>query len=109
MSKLLLLGAALTNLQREGRLAWLWITQYDIISTCAAEEDCEGIVNLRSPLPVSRPRSFSASCPKAVSASASAAKDGNVAASPNAMGGGGQKCRRPYAGGRLTRPRSDPG
>ena len=45
MSKLLLLGAALSNLKREGRLAWLWITHQDMVRTCAAEEDCEGIVN----------------------------------------------------------------
>ena len=44
-SKLLLLGAALTNLKREGRLAWLWVTHHDMVRTCAAEEDCEGIVN----------------------------------------------------------------
>jgi phosphoesterase RecJ-like protein len=45
MSKLLLLGAALSNLKREGRLAWLWVTHNDMVRTCAAEEDCEGIVN----------------------------------------------------------------
>jgi len=45
MSKLLLLGAALRNLHREGRLAWLWITHEDLMRSCAAEEDCEGIVN----------------------------------------------------------------
>jgi phosphoesterase RecJ-like protein len=44
-SKLMLLGAALGNLQREGRLAWLWITHQDMVRTRAAEEDCEGIVN----------------------------------------------------------------
>ncbi len=44
-SKLLLLGAALNNLKREGRLAWLWVTHQDMVRTCAAEEDCEGIVN----------------------------------------------------------------
>ncbi len=44
-SKLLLLGAALSNLKREGRLAWLWVTHQDMTRTCAAEEDCEGIVN----------------------------------------------------------------
>lgn len=44
-SRLLLLGAALSNLKREGRLAWLWVTNQDMIRTCAAEEDCEGIVN----------------------------------------------------------------
>ena len=40
-----MLGAALNNLHREGRLAWLWITHNDMVRTCAAEEDCEGIVN----------------------------------------------------------------
>jgi bifunctional oligoribonuclease and PAP phosphatase NrnA len=45
MSKLLLLGAALTNLKREGRLAWLWVTHPDMMRSCAAEEDSEGIVN----------------------------------------------------------------
>lgn len=45
VSKMLLLGAALNTLHREGRLAWLWITHQDMVRTCAAEEDCEGIVN----------------------------------------------------------------
>jgi phosphoesterase RecJ-like protein len=44
-SKLLLLGAALSTLKREGRLAWLCVTHQDMVRTCAAEEDCEGIVN----------------------------------------------------------------
>ena len=44
-SKILLLGAALANLKREGLLAWLWITHQDVVRTRAAEEDCEGIVN----------------------------------------------------------------
>ncbi len=44
-SKILLLGAALNNLKREGRLAWLWVTHQDMVRTCAVEEDCEGIVN----------------------------------------------------------------
>ncbi len=44
-AKILLLGAALSTLKREGRLAWLWITHQDMVRTCATEEDCEGIVN----------------------------------------------------------------
>jgi len=44
--KLLLLGAALQRLTREGRLAWLWVTNQDMMRTCAAEEDSEGIVNI---------------------------------------------------------------
>ncbi len=42
---MLLLGAALSNLNREGRLAWLWVSHQDMVRTCAAEEDCEGVVN----------------------------------------------------------------
>ena len=30
-SKVLLLGAALDNLKREGRLAWLWVTHQDMV------------------------------------------------------------------------------
>jgi phosphoesterase RecJ-like protein len=44
-SKMLLLGAALSNLRREGRLAWMWVTHNDMVRTSAAEEDCEGLVN----------------------------------------------------------------
>jgi bifunctional oligoribonuclease and PAP phosphatase NrnA len=44
-SKVLLLGAALANLKREGRISWMWVTHNDMVRTCAAEEDCEGIVN----------------------------------------------------------------
>lgn len=44
-SKMLLLGAALSNLRREGRLAWMWVTHDDMQRTSAAEEDCEGLVN----------------------------------------------------------------
>jgi phosphoesterase RecJ-like protein len=44
-SKMLLLGAALSNLRREGRLAWMWVTNNDMLRTSAAEEDCEGLVN----------------------------------------------------------------
>lgn len=44
-AKLRLLGAALSALQREGRLVWIWVTQEQMDRTGAIEEDCEGIVN----------------------------------------------------------------
>lgn len=44
-SKMRLLGAALSNLRREGRLAWMWITHDDVLRASAVEEDCEGLVN----------------------------------------------------------------
>lgn len=44
-SKMRLLGAALSTLHLEGRMAWLWITQQDMRRNAAADEDCEGLVN----------------------------------------------------------------
>jgi phosphoesterase RecJ-like protein len=45
VSKMLILGAALSTLQRDGRLAWLSITHSDMTRASAADEDCEGVVN----------------------------------------------------------------
>jgi phosphoesterase RecJ-like protein len=44
-SKMRLLGAALTNLHREGPLAWMAVTRNDMDRSGALEEDCEGLVN----------------------------------------------------------------
>jgi phosphoesterase RecJ-like protein len=44
-AKLRLLGAALSNLHREGALAWIWVTQEQMQLFGAREEDCEGLVN----------------------------------------------------------------
>jgi len=44
-AKLRLLGAALSNLHREGPLAWIWVTQEQMMRLGAREEDCEGLVN----------------------------------------------------------------
>ena len=44
-AKLRLLGAALSALQREGPLVWIWVTQEQMERTGAIEEDCEGLVN----------------------------------------------------------------
>lgn len=44
-AKLRLIGAALSALQREGPLVWIWVTQEQMERTGAIEEDCEGIVN----------------------------------------------------------------
>lgn len=44
-SKMLLLGAALSSLKRDGRIAWMWVTHEDMLRARAAEEDCEGLVN----------------------------------------------------------------
>jgi len=44
-AKLRLLGAALSALQRQGPLAWIWVTQEQMERVGAKEEDCEGLVN----------------------------------------------------------------
>src|SRR6202030_4100418 len=44
-AKLRLLGAALSNLHREGLLAWISVSQEQMLRCHAKEEDCEGLVN----------------------------------------------------------------
>lgn len=44
-SKMRLLGAALSNLHREGGLAWIWVTRDQMERAGAIDEDCEGLVN----------------------------------------------------------------
>jgi phosphoesterase RecJ-like protein len=44
-SKMLILGAALSSFQRDGPLAWVCVTNHDMKSARAFDEDCEGIVN----------------------------------------------------------------
>lgn len=44
-AKVRLLGAALSNLHREGPLAWIWVTREQMDHVGAKEEDCEGLVN----------------------------------------------------------------
>ena len=44
-SRLLLLGAALNRLRRQGPLAWLWVTNRDMVRSGATEDDSDGIVN----------------------------------------------------------------
>jgi phosphoesterase RecJ-like protein len=44
-SKMRLLGAALSNLHREGPIAWMEVTREDMEHCGALDEDCEGLVN----------------------------------------------------------------
>ncbi len=43
--KVRLLGAALSRMRREDRIAWSWITLEDMENASADVEDCEGVVN----------------------------------------------------------------
>ncbi len=44
-TKMLLLGAALSTLKIQDRLAWMHVSREDMARTGAPEEDCEGVVN----------------------------------------------------------------
>jgi phosphoesterase RecJ-like protein len=44
-SKMLLLGAALSRLQRHGAVTWMAVTRHDMERCGALDEDCEGLVN----------------------------------------------------------------
>jgi bifunctional oligoribonuclease and PAP phosphatase NrnA len=92
MSKLLLLGAALNNLHREGRLAWLWITHNDMVRTCAAEEDCEGIVNYALSIADVEAAVFLHELPEQrIRMSLRSKGNVNVAAIAEGLGGGGHE------------------
>jgi len=92
MSKLLLLGAALNNLHREGRLAWLWVTHQDMVRTCAAEEDCEGIANYALSIADVEAAVFLRELPeRRIRMSLRSKEKVNVAAIAEGLGGGGHE------------------
>jgi bifunctional oligoribonuclease and PAP phosphatase NrnA len=45
LSKMRLLGAALSTLHRDGSLAWMHVSHHTMESCQSLEEDCEGLVN----------------------------------------------------------------
>jgi phosphoesterase RecJ-like protein len=91
-SKLLLLGAALNNLKRDGRLAWLWVTQQDMVRACAAEEDCEGIANFAVSISGVEAAAFLRELPeRRIRLSLRSKGRVNVAAIANRLGGGGHE------------------
>lgn len=91
-SKMLLLGAALSNLKREGRLAWLWVSHQDMVRACAAEEDCEGIVNFAACISGVEAAAFLRELPeRRIRLSLRSRGTVNVAAIAERLGGGGHK------------------
>jgi len=91
-SKMLLLGAALGNLHCEGPLAWLWVTHQDMTRTCAAEEDCEGIVNYAISIAGIEAAAFLRELPEQrIRLSLRSKGKVNVAAIAENLGGGGHE------------------
>lgn len=92
-AKLRLLGAALSNLQREGRLAWIWVTQEQMQQFHAREEDCEGLVNYVLSIQEVEVAAFFRELPDGRYRVSLRSKGGlNVAAVAVQFGGGGHQC-----------------
>jgi len=91
-SKMLLLGAALGNLKREGPLVWLWVTHDDMIRAGAVEEDCEGIVNFAVCISGVEAAAFLRETPEGhIRMSLRGKGKVNVAAIAERLGGGGHE------------------
>jgi len=92
-AKMRLLGAALSNLHREGSLAWIWITREQMERCGAKEEDCEGLVNYALSIQDVEVAAFFRELPDGryrVSLRSKGAL--NVATVAEQFGGGGHEC-----------------
>jgi phosphoesterase RecJ-like protein len=92
-AKMRLLGSALSNLHREGPLAWIWVTHEQMERSHAKDEDCEGIVNYALSIGDVEVAVFFREMPDGrfrVSLRSKGAL--NVAAIAEGLGGGGHEC-----------------
>lgn len=91
-SKLHLLGTALGRLRHEARLAWLWVTNEDVINAQASEEDSDGIVNFALGVESVEAAVFLRELPEGgVRLSLRSKGQVNVAAIAERLGGGGHE------------------
>ncbi len=92
-AKMRLLGAALSNLHREGALAWIWVTQEQMERFAAREEDCEGLVNYALSMGDVQVAIFFRELPdRRYRVSLRSKGEVNVSAVAVHFGGGGHKC-----------------
>jgi phosphoesterase RecJ-like protein len=92
-AKLRLLGAALSNLRREGALAWIWVTQEQMQRFEAREEDCEGLVNYALSMADVQVAIFLRELPdRRYRVSLRSKGEVNVSIVAENFGGGGHKC-----------------
>jgi phosphoesterase RecJ-like protein len=92
-AKMRLLGSALSNLHREGPLAWIWITREQMERSQAKEEDCEGIVNYALSIGDVEIAAFFRETPDGRYRVSLRSKGKlNVAAVAEEFGGGGHEC-----------------
>ena len=92
-AKMRLLGAALSNLHREGPLAWIWVTREQMQRFSAREEDCEGLVNYALSMADVQVAIFFRELPDhRYRVSLRSKGTVNVSAVAEHFGGGGHKC-----------------
>src|SRR5712691_1210908 len=92
-AKMRLLGAALSNLHREGALAWISVTQEQMLRCHAKEEDCEGLVNYALSMQGVEVALFFRELPDSrYRVSLRSKGQLNVASVAERLGGGGHQC-----------------
>ena len=92
-AKMRLLGAALSNLHREGPLAWISVSQEQMLHCHAREEDCEGLVNYALSIQDVEVAAFFRELPDGRFRVSMRSKGAlNVAAVAEYFGGGGHEC-----------------
>jgi bifunctional oligoribonuclease and PAP phosphatase NrnA len=92
-AKMRLLGAALSNLHREGPLAWISVTCEQMERVGAREEDCEGLVHYALSIQDVEVAAFFRELPDGRFRVSLRSKGGlNVSAVAEQLGGGGHKC-----------------
>src|ERR1700731_136810 len=92
-AKMRLLGAALSNLHREGPLAWISVTQEQMQRFDAREEDCKGLVNYALSISDVQVAIFLRELPdKRFRVSLRSKGEVNVSKVAEHFGGGGHKC-----------------
>ena len=93
LSKMRLLGAALSGLQRDGTLAWMHVDRATMQRCQASEEDCEGLVNYALAIQGIEVALFFREQPDGRFRVSLRSKGMvNVAAVAEAFGGGGHEC-----------------
>lgn len=92
-AKVRLLGAALSNLHREGAISWISVTQEEMKKFEAREEDCEGLVNYALSIADVQVAIFFRELPdKRFRVSLRSKGEINVSKIAEHFGGGGHKC-----------------
>src|SRR5271165_5420768 len=93
LSKMRLLGAALSTLQRDGSLVWMHVDRATMERCQASEEDCEGLVNYALAIEGVEVALFFREQPNGSFRVSLRSKGAvNVAAVAKAFGGGGHEC-----------------